>query len=163
MPPPEVPSEISSSLTNIFEANTPPLPEAFQDLDEDLPESAKTGQPKNSRQSRSKSGVIKRVDYKHLRKPGKTLLVTHNVFHAKRIPQSHTHMVQVLSPLANGDNMGLSNYSKPQNYWEDQTSSKWLSWKAAIDLDIQSFTENETWVLVPCLEDRFVISDKLGI
>ncbi len=116
MPPLLVPSEILSPLTDISGANIPPPPEAFQDLDENLPESATTDQPGSSRQSCSKSGVIKRVDYKHPRKPGKALLVTHNVFHAKQIPQSHTHMVRVLSVLANGDNLGLSHYSESQNY-----------------------------------------------
>ncbi len=48
IPPPVVPSEISSPLTNISKTNTPPLPEAFQDLDEDLLESATTDQPGSS-------------------------------------------------------------------------------------------------------------------
>ncbi len=96
-----VPIKISSLLTDISRANTSPLPEAFKDPDQDFSESAKTNQPGSSPQSRSKSGVIKCVDYKHPQKPRKALLVTHNVFHAKRIPQSHTHMVGVLSVLDN--------------------------------------------------------------
>ncbi len=84
-PPLVVPSEILSRLTNISKINTPPLPEAFQDLDEDLQSSGTTNQPGSSCQSHSKFGVIKHVDYKHPRKPEKALLVIHNVFYAKRL------------------------------------------------------------------------------
>lgn len=146
MPPLTVPSEISSPLTDISGANTPLLPETFQDPDVDLPESSTTDQPESSRQSRLKSEVIKRVDYKNPRRPGEamSILQSQNVFHAKRIPQTHTHMVRVLSALANGDNLGLSHYSKPQNYREARNSPHWLSWKAAMDSEIQSLLDNET-------------------
>ena len=131
MPPPTVPSEISSPLTDISGANTSLPPETFHDPEEeeDLSESPNTlqgnnttDQPGSSCQSRTKSGVLKRVDYQNPRRPGKAMLVSHNVFHAKRIPQSHTHMVRVLSALANGDNLGLSHYSKAQNYREARNS-----------------------------------------
>ena len=167
MPPPTVPSEISSPLTDISGANTLLPPETFldQEEEENLPESPNTlqgdntrDQPENSRQSRTKSGVLKRVDYKNPRRPGEAMLLSHNVFHAKRIPQSHTHMIRVLSALANGDNLGLSHYSEPQNYREARNSPQWLSWKAAMDLEIQSLLDNETWVLVPQPKSRFVIS-----
>ena len=101
MPPP-VPSEITSPLTDISGANTPLSPETFSDPadEEDIPESPNTlqgdnaiDQPGSSRQSRTKSGVIKRIDYKNLKRPGETMLVSQNVFHAKRISQSHIHMV----------------------------------------------------------------------
>ncbi len=45
MPLPVVPSEILSPLTDISGDNTASLPEVFQYLDEDLPESATTDQP----------------------------------------------------------------------------------------------------------------------
>ncbi len=69
-------------------------------------------------------------------------------------------MVQVLTALANGDNLGLSYYSELQNYQEARNSPQWLSWKAVMDLEIQSLVENETWVLVPRSEGRFVISGR---
>lgn len=88
------------------------------------------------------------------------MLVSHNIFHAKRIPQSHTHMVRVLSASANRDNLGLSHYSETQNYQEARNSQNWLAWKAAMDLEVQSLLHNETWVLVPRPESRFVISGR---
>ena len=169
MPPPAIPSEIPFPLTDISGANTSLPPETFHDPEEeeDLPESPNklqgdntTDQPGSSRQSRTKSGILKRVDYKNLRRPGEAMLVSHNVFHAKRIPQSHTHMVRVLSALANGDNLGLSHYSEPQNYREARNSQNWPAWKAAMDLEVQSLLHNETWVLVPRPESRFVISGR---
>ena len=169
MPPPAVPNEIPSPLTDISGANTPLPPETFHDSgeEEDLPGSPNTLQGDNttdqsgsSRQSRTKSGILKRVDYKNPKRPGEATLVSHNVFHAKRIPQSHTHMVRVLSALANGDNLGLSHYSEPQNYREARNSPDWPAWKTAMDLDVQSLLHNETWVLVPCPESRFVISGR---
>ena len=69
-------------------------------------------------------------------------------------------MVQVISALANGDNLGLSYYFKSQNYWKAWNSLHWLSWKAAMDSEIESLFQNETWVLVPHLESRFVISGR---
>ena len=95
MPNPTVPSEISSLLTNISKANTPLLPETFQDLDVHLLESTKTDQPENSRQSSLKSGVTKRVDHKNPRQPYEALSIfqSQKIFYAKHIPQSHTHMV----------------------------------------------------------------------
>ncbi len=84
----------------------------------------------------------------------------HNVFYAKQISQSHTHIVPLLSALANRDNLGLFHYSEPQNYREASNSPHWLSWKAAMILEIQSLLDNETWVLVPRPESRFVISGR---
>ena len=63
-----------------------------------------------------------------------------------------------MSALANGDNLGLSYYSKLQNYREAWNSPHWLSWKAAMDSEIESLLHNETWVLVLRPESRFVIS-----
>ena len=82
----------------------PIVPKSFADLEEaeDIFGSPDTllgdnisDQPGSSRQSRTKSGVIKRVDYKNPKRLGEAMSVlqSHNVFHAKRIPQSHTHMV----------------------------------------------------------------------
>ena len=99
---PPVPSEITSPLTDISGANTPLPLKTFSDPadEEDIPESPNIlqgdntiDQPGSSRQLHTKSGVIKRIDYKNLKRPGKTMLVSQNVFHAKRIPQSHIHMV----------------------------------------------------------------------
>ena len=123
-PPSTVPSEISFPLTDISGANTSLPPETFHDPkeEEDLSELPDTllgdntaDQPRSSCQSRTKPGVIKRVDYKNPKKPGKAMSVflSHNVFHAKRIPQSHTHMVQIMSALSNEDNLGLCYYSEP--------------------------------------------------
>ena len=114
MRPPIVPSEISSLLTDISGANTPlPLKILYDPKEEkDLPELPNTlqgdnkkDQPRNSRQSRTKSGVLKRADYKNLKRLGKAILPSQHIFHAKRIPQSHTHMVRGLRALANGDNL----------------------------------------------------------
>lgn len=125
IPPPAIPIEIPSPLTDISRANTSLPPKIFHDSEEEenLPESPNTlqgdnttDQPGSLRQSRIKSGVFKPVDYKNLRRSGEAMLVSHHVFHAKRIPQSHTHMVRLLSALANGNNLGLSHYSEPQNY-----------------------------------------------
>lgn len=102
MSPPAVPTEISSPLTDISGANTLLPPETFQDPEEekDLPKSpntlqgdSTTDQPGCSRQLRTKSKILKRVDYKNPKSLNKAMLVFHNVFHVKRIPQSHTHMV----------------------------------------------------------------------
>ncbi len=103
-------------LDQYFQSQYPSLSETLQDLNEHLPESATTDKPGSLRQSCSKSGVINRVDYKYPRKPGKALLIFHNIYHAKRISPSHIHMVWVLSALANGDNICLGPYSEPQNY-----------------------------------------------
>lgn len=82
MPPPAVPSEIPSPLTDISGANTLLPPETFHDSEEeeDLPGSPNTlqgdnttDQPGSSRQSRTKSGVLKRVDYKNPRRPGEAM------------------------------------------------------------------------------------------
>ena len=125
MSAPIVPSEVSSPLTDISGANIRLLPETFQypENEKDFPELPNTlqdnhtiDQSGNSRQSRTKSEVFKLVDYKNPKRPGKSMLVSHNVFHAKCISQSHTHMVRVLSALVNGDNLGLSHYFQPQNY-----------------------------------------------
>ena len=99
---PPVPSEITSLLTDISRANTPLTPKTFSDPadEEDIPESPNNfqgdnaiDQPGSSRQSCTKSEVIKHIDYKNLKRPGETMLVSQNIFHAKRIPQSHIHMV----------------------------------------------------------------------
>ena len=118
MPPLTVPSEILSPLTNIFRANTPLLPKTFQDSDIDLPESLTTDQSKSSRQFSLKFEVIKCTNYKNLKRPSEamSILQSQNVFHAKHIPQTHTHMVQVLSALANRNNLGFPYYSELQNY-----------------------------------------------
>ena len=167
---PPVPSEILSPLTDISGADTPLPKGTLQNFEEDLPESpdtlqgdSTTDQPESSRQSRTKSGVLKRVDYQNLKKPGKAMLVSQSMFHAKRIPQSHTHMVRVLSALANRDNLGLSHHFEPQNYQEARNSPHWLSWKAAMDLEFQSLLDNETWVLVLQPENRFVIDNQGAI
>ena len=133
MPPPTVLSEILSLLTDISGANTPLPPKRFHDSEEEnLPELPNTLQGNNtidqfesSRQSYIKSGVFKRVNYKNSRRPDEAMLLSHNIFHAKCIPQSLTHMVQVLSTLAHGDNLGLSHYFKPQNYQEACNSPNW--------------------------------------
>ena len=155
MPLPVVSRETPSSLSDISKANTFLPPESFSDSadEKDIPKSPNTfmcdnaiDQPRSSRQSRTKSGVIKRLDYKNFKRAGEAMSVlqSHDVFYAKRIPQSHTHMIRVLSALANGDNLGLSHYSKTQNYREARNSPHWLSWKAAMDLEIQSLLENKT-------------------
>ncbi|MCJ1343477.1 hypothetical protein MMC31_001671 [Peltigera leucophlebia] len=149
MPPPAVPSNTSSPLNDISGTDILLPADSFPDLEgeEDIPESPNIffgdnteDQPGSSRQLRTKSGVIKRVDYKNPRRPGKAMSVLqpHNVFHAKRIPQSHTPMVRVMTALTSGDDLGLSHYTEPQNYREARNSPHWLSWKAAMDLEIQS-------------------------
>lgn len=89
---PAVSHEILSPLTDISGAYTP-LPPTFQDPkdEEDLPVLPNilqgnyiTDQSTNSCQFRTKSGVLKLVDYKNLTRPSKSMLVSHNVFHAKR-------------------------------------------------------------------------------
>lgn len=93
-----------SPLTDIFGANTLLLPEIFHDLEDKedllkLPNTLlgdkTTDQLGSSHQSRIKSGVIKYVDHRNPKRLGKAMLVfqSHNVFHAKRIPQSNTHMI----------------------------------------------------------------------
>ena len=82
----------------------PTVPKSFADLEEaeDIFWSPDTlfgnntsDQPGSSHQSCTKSEVIKRVDYKNSKRLGKALLIlqSHNVFHAKHIPQSHTQIV----------------------------------------------------------------------
>lgn len=102
MPPPTVPNEILSPLTDISETNTPLPSKTFHDPEdeEDLPKlpnilqgNHTTDQSRSPCQSCTKSGVLKRVDYKNPRRLGKSMLVSYNVFHAKHIPQSHIHMV----------------------------------------------------------------------
>ena len=50
------------------------------------------------------------------------MLVFYNVFHTKRILQSYTYIVRVLSTLANGDNLGFFHYSESQNYRQVRNS-----------------------------------------
>ena len=95
MPPLAIPSEIPSPLTNISKANSSLPPEIFHDPEEkeDLSESPNilqgdniTDQSRSSCQSRIKSRVLNYVDYKNLRRLNKAMLVSHNIFHVKRIP-----------------------------------------------------------------------------
>lgn len=87
------PSEILSPLIDISGAYTP-LPPTFQDPKDEkdfpvLPNILQgnyiTDQSRNSRQFRTKSGVLKLVDYKNPTRSNKSMLVFHNVFHAKCI------------------------------------------------------------------------------
>ena len=102
IPLPAISSEIPSLLTDISGANTSLLSETIYDSEkeEDVLKSSNilqsdntTNQLRSSHQSRAKSGVLKRVNYKNLRRPGKAMLVSHNVFHAKFISQSYIHIV----------------------------------------------------------------------
>lgn len=57
---------------------------------------------------------MKHLDYKNLKRSGKAMLVfqSHNIFYAKYISQSHIFIIQILSVLANKDNLSLFYYSK---------------------------------------------------
>lgn len=44
------------------------------------------------------------------------MLVFYNIFYIKQILQSYIYVVLILSALTNEDNLGLSYYSKSQNY-----------------------------------------------
>lgn len=102
MPTPAIPSEIFSSLNNISGANISLLLETFHNPEKkkDLLESLNIlqsnntiDQTRNSCQSHTKSGVLKRIDNKNLKRLGKAMLVSHNIFHAKRITQSYIYIV----------------------------------------------------------------------
>lgn len=98
------------------------LPESFLDLaNKDISKLSNilqgdniTNQLKSSYQSHTKSRVIKCFDYKNFTKLGKVISVfqSYNVFHAKCISQSYTYIIQILSALANRNNLGFSHYSK---------------------------------------------------
>lgn len=89
MPSIAVPNEILSPLTDIFGANISLSPKTFYDLgeEENLPRSPNilqsdytTDQSGNSYQSRTKSGIFKRVDYKNSKRLGKAMLIFHKFF-----------------------------------------------------------------------------------
>lgn len=121
MLPSAVPSKVLSSLSNISGANISLLPEIFQNIEDKkdflellntLQDNYTKDQFRGSCLSCIKFRVLKYMDNKNPRRPGKSMLVSYNIFHAKCIPQSHTHMVSVLNALVNRDNLGLSHYSK---------------------------------------------------
>lgn len=95
MSSPIVPSKILSPLTDISKANISLLPETFYNLEEEdllkLPNILQSNNTINqlgsSYQFRTLSKVIKYVDYKNFKRPGKAMLVfqSHNIFYAKRI------------------------------------------------------------------------------
>lgn len=45
-----------------------------------------------------------------------SVLQYYKIFNAKRILQSHTHLVRVMNALANGDNLALFLNLEPQDY-----------------------------------------------
>lgn len=102
MPLSIVPNEILSPLTDIFGANIALLLKTFHDLKEEedflkllntLQSNNTTNQSKNSCQSHTKSGVIKQIDYQNPKRFDKAILFSYNIFYAKHISQSNTHII----------------------------------------------------------------------
>lgn len=57
-------------------------------------------------------------------------------------------MIRVLKSLAHNDSLGLSQAEEPQNYKEALRFEDKEQWIAAMDREIQSLRENQTWDLV---------------
>ena len=74
----------------------------------------------------------------------------------------YCHMNRVFAALASGDSLGLGLLytSEPRSYKEARKSIEWPHWKKAIEAEIQSYMENETWTLAKLPNGRKAITGR---
>lgn len=73
---------------------------------------------------------------------------------------SYAHMHRVMKALESEDDYGLPHDSEPQTLKQAKDSPQWPEWKAAMESEMQSLIENETWELTKLPSDRKVITGR---